>query len=409
MAELSGSVGHHGWKGCRLLCGFAGRNKTQGSHYYPALLRPHGFEHHRSSSHPDIDINNLPNPNPRQYRQDLFHVISSRHETELGRRRLNTGIGKPSIFDGIPCILDLPTCFGGDLMHQRLINMASLLLDLWCVRPSARDYDHNSDWPWAVLTGDAWERHSKFVAQAARYLPTSFGRVPRNPQEKVSSGYKAWEFLYYIYGQGPGLFFDLLPEPYYSHFCKLVHAIRLIYQHTISRQQLVDAHVLLLQWCSKFELLYCQWNPDRLHFMRQCVHSLTHLAKETHHLGPLSLSSQWTMERVIGYLSSLLRQPSNVFRHLAAQARCLTYVNALTSMWPAFQDKEKDPRGSNDIGDGYLLFRPKDTDLHHLSDAEQTALNNNFSGDPDYDDAKQQSLYRWARLKLPSEQIARSD
>ena len=33
MAELSGSVGHHGRKGCRLLCGFAGRNKKQGSHY----------------------------------------------------------------------------------------------------------------------------------------------------------------------------------------------------------------------------------------------------------------------------------------------------------------------------------------------------------------------------------------
>ena len=50
MAQLSGSVGHHGRKGCRLLCGFIGRNKVQGAHYYPALLRPTGFENHRSSS-----------------------------------------------------------------------------------------------------------------------------------------------------------------------------------------------------------------------------------------------------------------------------------------------------------------------------------------------------------------------
>ena len=273
-------------------------------------------------------------------------------------------------------------------MHQPLINMAALLLDLWCARPSARDPDRSSNWPWAVLTGDTWKRHGEVVSQAARCHPTSFGRVPRNPQEKVSSGYKAWEFLYYIYGQGPGVFFGVLPEPYYSHFCKLVRAIRLIYQRTISRQQLIEAHTLLLQWCSDFELLYYQRNPDRLHFVRQCVHSLTHLAKESYRLGPLSLSSQWTMERVIGYLGSLLRQPSNVFRHLAAQSRRLAYVNALTAMWPAFQVEENIPRGSNDIGDGYLLLGPKDTVPHHLSDTERTALSGFYSGDPYYENIK---------------------
>ena len=408
MAELSGSVGHHGRKGCRLLCGFVGRNKIRGPHYYPALLRPNGFENHRTSLHPDVDINELPDPDPVQYRQDLFHIISSRHETELAKRRFDTGIGKPSIFDGLPRILDLPTCFGGDLMHQPLINLAALLLDLWCARPAARDHDRATEWPWAVLVGDVWERHGEVVANAGKHFPTSFGRVPRNPQEKVSSGYKAWEFLYYIYGLGPGVFFNILPEPYYSHFCKLVRAIRLIYQRTISRSQIVEAHTLLLQWCSEFEVLYCQRNPDRLHFVRQCVHSLTHLAKETCRVGPLSLSSQWTMERVIGYLGTLLRQPSNVFRNLAAQSRRLAYVNAMVAMWPSFQEEEKDPRGSEDIGDGYLLLGPKDASLHRLSHAEQAALNNFCSSDPDLEDIERETLYRWARLKLPTDQTARS-
>ena len=40
MAKLSGSVGHHGKRGCRLLCAFYGRNKPSGSHYYPVLLKP---------------------------------------------------------------------------------------------------------------------------------------------------------------------------------------------------------------------------------------------------------------------------------------------------------------------------------------------------------------------------------
>jgi len=99
-------------------------------------------------------------------------------------------------------------------------------------------------------------------------------------------------------------------------------------------------------------------------------------------MGPLSLSAQWTMERVIGYLGSLLRQPSNTFRNLAAQSRRLAYVNAMVAMWPTFQEEQKDPRGSEDIGDGYLLLGPKDTTLYRLSDAEWGALNDFASGSP---------------------------
>ena len=408
MASVSGAVGHHGRKGCRLLCGFAGRNKAQGSHYYPALLRPDGFENHPTSSHPDIDVNDVPDPDPATYWEDLKTLISSAHETQLGQIRRDTGIGKPSIFHGIPRILDLPTCFGGDLMHQPVINMAALFLDLWCARPDARDFDRSSVWPWAVLVGDTWKKHGAVVAKAARYLPTSFGRVPRNPQEKVSSGYKAQEFLYYLYGLGPGVFFNLLPEPYYSHFCKLVRGIRLIYQRTLSKQQLIDAHTLLLQWVSEFESIYYQRKPERLHFVRQCVHSLAHLAKETYRLGPLCLSAQWTMERVIGYLGSLLRQPSNIFRHLAAQSRRLAYVNAMVALWPEFLIEEKDPRGSKDLGEGYLLLGPTDTTLHHFLDAEQTALDIFCSGATCLTDVDSQSVYRWGRLQLPCGQIARS-
>ena len=102
--------------------------------------------------------------------------------------------------------------------------------------------------------------------------------------------------LYYIYGEGPGVFLDVLPAVYYSHFCKLVRAIRILFQRSILLDELTTAHGLLLQWVLDFKLLYCKREPNWLHFVCQCVHSLTHLARETCHLGPLSLSSQWTME-----------------------------------------------------------------------------------------------------------------
>ena len=70
MAELSGSVDHHGRKGCCLLCEFIGRDKLNGSHYYPVLLQPSG-SHHPSCNHPDVDVTNLPKVNIEEYRQNL--------------------------------------------------------------------------------------------------------------------------------------------------------------------------------------------------------------------------------------------------------------------------------------------------------------------------------------------------
>ena len=127
MAELSGSVGHHGRKGCRLLCEFVGRNKPNGSHYYPALLRPHGT-HRASCNHPDVDINNLPQVDLRKYQQNLIEVITSRTNAEYQRRRLETGIRKASIFDCLPRSLEPPTCFPSDIMHQPVINLVMLMI-----------------------------------------------------------------------------------------------------------------------------------------------------------------------------------------------------------------------------------------------------------------------------------------
>jgi hypothetical protein len=79
MTPISGSVGHQGHKGCWLLCGLIGRNKKRGSQYYPALLRPFGFEDHPSSSHDDLIATDLPDPNPVEYRRGLDKVIASRH------------------------------------------------------------------------------------------------------------------------------------------------------------------------------------------------------------------------------------------------------------------------------------------------------------------------------------------
>ena len=414
MAELSGSVGHHGKRGCRLLCSFCGRNKPGGSHYYPVLLRPlddPDYDHldTSGSDHPDIDVRSIYPPDASEYRQDLNLVLASSTNAEYGRRRLNTGIKKASIFDGMPRILDLPTCFPGDIMHQPVINLTALMFELWCERGNCRSGDDSdSNWDWAVLKGNVWKTHGQAVADAARYFPRSFDRTPRNPAEKLSSGYKAWELLLYFYGLGPGLFEDLLPERYYLHYCKLVVAIRIMYQRQISNQQLKLANKFLLEWVVEFEHLYYQRKMERLHFVRQCVHSLIHLGPEATRLGPPSLSAQWTMERMIGVFGSLLRQPSNIFSNLREQARRVAEINAMVAMWPEIEVERGELQGSLNLGQGYVLLPPKDSKPYLLSPAEKTALDTFYSDLPIPEHNQRRSVYRWGRLDIPTEQTARS-
>ena len=408
MAELSGSVGHHGRRGCRLLCEFAGRNKPGGAHYYPALLRPDYEDPNPTSDHPDINIKNLPHVNPQKYRDNLRAVVSSGSNAQYERRRLETGIRKPSIFDCLPRALRPPSCFPGDAMHQPILNLTALMFDLWCSREGARNGDRDSDWEWAVLKGGAWKTHGEAVANAAKYFPRSFDRTPRNPAEKLSSGYKAWEFLLYFYGLGPGLFYGLLDKKYYSHYCKLIVAIRIFYQRRISRQQLQLGHRLLLEWVLEFEDIYYQRKVERLHFVRQCVHSLTHLGPETHRLGPPSLSAQWTMERVIGIFGSLIKQPSNPFANLTEQAKKVAEINALVAIWPELELEQKDPHGSIDIGGNFLLLGPKDEKPYKFSNNEHTAVVNFYSGLADPEHIPPKAIYRWGRLRIANEQIARS-
>ena len=131
-------------------------------------------------------------------------------------------------------------------------------LSLWL---GTIDCDHNDArplWDWVVLTGDTWKAHSADVTWCQPYFPGSFDCTPRNPAEKISSGYKAWEFLLYVFGLCPALLYGLLPQPYWSNFCQLVTVVCLLQQHAVSATQVVDAHHLLLAFAEEYEGLYYQ-------------------------------------------------------------------------------------------------------------------------------------------------------
>lgn len=77
------------------------------------------------------------------------------------------------------------------------------------------------------------------------------------------------------------------------------------------------AHQALIEFAHDFELLYYQHKTERLHFVHQSIHALTHLASEVIRFGPLICSLQWTIERTISNLGQEIRQPSQPYANLS--------------------------------------------------------------------------------------------
>ncbi|KAJ7572454.1 hypothetical protein C8J56DRAFT_751568, partial [Mycena floridula] len=131
------------------------------------------------------------------------------------------------------------------------------------------------------------------------YLPGSFDKAPWNLAEKISSGYKAWEFLIYFFVLGPAVFYNVLPDIYWRHYCKAVQAIWLQLQEEITQDDVVAADSLLTTFSDDFEHLYVQRHADCIHLVHHSIHSPSHFPPETTCIGPPLIYSQWTMEQTI--------------------------------------------------------------------------------------------------------------
>lgn len=295
-------------------------------------------------------------------------------------------------------------------MHLFALNLTDLFLSLWRGTMQCDPDDDKSTWDWMVLVGDVWKKHGEDVAKAAKHLPNSFDKPPRNPAEKINSGYKAQEFLNYLYVLGPALLRDILPKKYWQHFCKFVAGVRIVWQRKIPRDQLQRAHKLFCEVVLDFERLYYQRKESRLQFCRQSMHALVHTVPETVRVGPGGYRSQWTMERTIGNLGEEIKQHSNAYANLSQRGvrRCRT--NALAAMIPSLFPEKSLPAGAEDLGNGFVLLRARD-EFHQVVDGEYGTAILTFLEEEEGEAAKEGWLprvARWACLRLPNGQIVRS-
>jgi len=412
MAELNGWVGHHGRNGCRVLCSMPGRHKPGAGTYYPAMLRPHGDPSALppGSAHPDVSINSITTPSPAEYNERLCCVLGSTSTYEYVNNRKETGICKPSIVSALLKAIPVPKCFPADTMHLFVLNISQLLISLWRGSIDHSKEDHPNTWPFAILhDGAVWQAHGASVMGAGLYLPVCLGsRVPRNPAKKISSGYKAVEYLAYIFGLCPALLYCVLPQRFYYHFCKLVFGACVIHRSHKSKDDLVAAHRAFLEFVYEFEVLYYKRKLTRLHFIRPCIHALTHIVPEHFRLGSLTELSQWTMERTIGNLGEEIRLHSDPYADLSQRILECAHANALYALaLDLLCTVDNLPAGARDVREHYLLLGPHE---HHEMDAITLNAFQRFSDLYHWQIKHGDSLGvdRFARLLLPNGQIARS-
>ncbi|KIL54643.1 hypothetical protein M378DRAFT_92149 [Amanita muscaria Koide BX008] len=259
-------------------------------------------------------------------------------------------------------------------MHLICLNIPQHLLEIWQDNRGRTRGNCNTRWEFVVLDGDTWEDHGALVASMHQHLPGSFNRPPRNPAEKINSGYKAAEFLIYIWVLGLALFQLVLLHHLWNHFCKLVCGVRIISQRSITPEDLEQANQMLIEWEMEFEQRYYGRNFRRLHFVRPCVHAIAHGARETVRCGLLNLLAQWALENTIGNIKHEVHLYSNPFINLAEHGVLRAQVNALKAIIPSLDPQPKPRRGSLNIGNGYMLLCAYDRYMHEVPDIEDVAI-----------------------------------
>lgn len=421
MAYLSGLVGHSGRYGCRLYCKQPGRHKHRSPQYYPARLKPMNYTI-EGCDFPDIpwgEPAEPPDVKEKRYLDNLAYLLASRNQREYQLRRLTTGIAKPSLLTALPRThrLGFPNCCPGDIMHLASLNLTEVYWGLWCGTIKSAPTDDKRTWDWYTLDpdGDVWKAHGAQVAAATQHIPSSFGRPPRDPAKKMNSSYKAVEWQNYAYGLAPAMLLGIIPDKYWRNYCKVVSGIRTFHQYKTLREDLVAASKILDQHTMEFELLYYQRRADRLHFVRQSHHAVTHLGPETHRIGSYPCTSAFLMERMIGILTAEIRLHSGdkVYANLGRRGARCAQVNALKAIIPSlsYEDLEQDkqPNGSVTLEDGYVLLRARERTAHTMSTSHASALRALCTQEGRaVAETWNPYIRRWSRLRLPNGQVARS-
>ncbi|KAK3916166.1 Halomucin [Frankliniella fusca] len=193
------------------------------------------------------------------------------------------GVKGPTLLSAF--LPDLVRSMGIDDLHGIFSGLMKALLEFW--------FQGEGDFSISDLVDLVDERLSNIRP------PFHYQRVPRSIKKEQGlfkgSDYKMMFFFFSI-----PVLYGILPAPYWEHHCKLVSAVSLLSQDSVSPEQIQTADSLLNMYVSDFQHLY------GVRYLGLNVHQLLHLSTVVKNLGPLWVYSCFTYESLNGQLSSLV-------------------------------------------------------------------------------------------------------
>jgi hypothetical protein len=177
---------------------------------------------------------------------------------------------------------------GIDIMHGVFIGMMKKLCELWF------DSKYHG-LPFSISASvDIVDERLKNLKP-----PSFFPCKPRSIKKEFAL-YKAKDFKVFMFYYSLVVLNGILPVEYWTHYCKLVSAIAILSQESVSPTQLAAADSLLHAYVSVFQILY------GLRFMTMNVHQLLHLKMVVENLGNLWVYSCFFYESLNGVIARLV-------------------------------------------------------------------------------------------------------
>jgi hypothetical protein len=98
----------------------------------------------------------------------------------------------------------------------------------------------------------------------------------------------------------------------------------------------------------------------------------SHFAPETTRVGPGIIVAQWALERTIGNLGKEVKQHRDPYANISERGVRRCQVNALKAIIPGLEPvKNLLPRGSEDVGNGFVLLRARDRAARKVSHSHE--------------------------------------
>ncbi|KAK3910766.1 Halomucin [Frankliniella fusca] len=249
----------------------------------------------------------------RTHEQTKLFAAEALEARTRNRNASVSGVKGPSLLTKL--VPDIIRCTVIDIMHGCFLGVARLLVDLLFSSSFSTQ-------PWSLhhLFDVADEKLKKIKP------PSYAARAPRSLKE--IKFWKASEYKLFLLYYSVALLHGLMENRYLQHHCKLVSAISLLCQDSISLTQVDLACNLLRSYVQDFPRLYS------IRYLGINVHQLLHLSDCVTDLGPLWVYSCFYLENYNGTINKLCHGTQHIALQICSAVSMLIQMPTFMKSLP---------------------------------------------------------------------------